>query len=63
MPGRKCPRCSKPGRFLPATSEHAVVDYYRCDWCRHVWTVDKKDTTSRLRDITIPVQDPSQKSD
>jgi len=55
MPARTCPKCAKLGRFLPATSENAVVNYHRCDSCWHVWTVDKTKTNARLRDITITI--------
>ena len=30
-------------RFLPLASEDAEVNYFRCELCRHVWTVDKND--------------------
>jgi uncharacterized Zn finger protein len=41
MQARICPKCQTLGRHLAATSENAVVDYYRCDRCGHVWTIDK----------------------
>ena len=37
-----CPECSsRHTRWLPATSELAVVDYFRCDACGAVWVVDE----------------------
>jgi uncharacterized Zn finger protein len=47
-----CPKCTQHGRHLAASSQHALVDYYRCDRCGHVWTVDK---TGKSRDVTIEV--------
>jgi uncharacterized Zn finger protein len=40
------------GRHLAASSQNARVDYYRCDRCGHVWTVDKE---GKSRDVTIEV--------
>ena len=41
-PQEKCPQCLEAlGRFLPAASEAAWVDYFRCDSCGHVWAVAK----------------------
>jgi Zn ribbon nucleic-acid-binding protein len=53
MPARICPKCATPGRHLAATSENAVVDYYRCDKCGHVWAVDRQ---GARRDITTNVK-------
>ena len=37
-----CPACENPEpRFLEATSEGALVDYFRCDTCRCVFNVPK----------------------
>jgi hypothetical protein len=47
-----CPKCLQPGRHLAATSANATVDYYRCDRCGHVWTIDK---AGKSRDVTIEV--------
>jgi hypothetical protein len=43
MPSHPCPECrDTTPRYLPATSSHAVlVDYYQCDECGYVFTVDK----------------------
>lgn len=45
-----CP-CGHPGpaTYLEWTSSIAHVDYYRCDECGHVWTVQRP-----LADRTIP---------
>ena len=32
-------------------SDYATVDYYRCEYCGHVWAVDK--TTSRVHSVTV----------
>ena len=42
LPARLCPECQRVTlRHLPASSEGAKVDYYRCDDCGHVWSVRK----------------------
>ena len=36
-----CPECgSRHTRWLPATSEGAFVDYFRCESCAAVWVVN-----------------------
>ena len=52
MPARTCPKCGIPGRHLVASSENAIVDYYRCDRCGHVWIIDKQ---GARRDVTFAV--------
>ena len=52
MSARVCPKCLRRGRHLTASSQQAVVDYFRCDSCGHVWAVDKL-TDAKARDITI----------
>ena len=53
MPNRPCPNCGKAaGRFLPETSKDARVDYYRCDLCGTVWTLDRTDQTKPQRFVT-----------
>jgi hypothetical protein len=54
MPHRICQQCEGPGRVLEAASQTAWVDYYRCDACGHVWTLDKKDLEAPPRDVTRP---------
>ena len=55
MPTRPCPNCHAPSpRYLPATSEHADVNYYRCDPCGHVWTMPKDKPESPPRHVTPP---------
>jgi hypothetical protein len=37
-----CPACGNPApRFLEATSEDALVDYFRCDGCGCVFNIPK----------------------
>ena len=39
----RCPHCLKLlGRRLPDISQWSSVDYYRCEHCAHVWTLDKR---------------------
>jgi transposase-like protein len=52
MPARTCPKCKQKGRHLAAISEDCVVEYYRCDHCGHVWTVD---ALGVRRDVTVPM--------
>jgi transposase-like protein len=49
----QCPRCQLAGSHLAASSEGARVDYFRCDRCGHVWTVDKNDPKAKPRDVTV----------
>ena len=37
-----CSECfAAHGRFLPTSSAVAMVDYFRCGYCGHVWTLPK----------------------
>jgi ssDNA-binding Zn-finger/Zn-ribbon topoisomerase 1 len=52
MPIRPCPNCeAQTPRVLDASSEGAVVWYYRCPSCGHIWT-RPKDGTDVIRDVT-----------
>jgi hypothetical protein len=47
MPILPCPQCQNPtARMLDFPSKGAMVWYYRCQNCAHVWTIDKKDPTA-----------------
>lgn len=48
-----CPKCAKVGRQLGWSNENAYVEYYRCDSCRHVWSIDRK--TGASHDVAIDV--------
>jgi hypothetical protein len=40
-----CPKCQRPApRLLNGVSAEAVVNYYRCDGCGHVWILPKGDS-------------------
>lgn len=42
MPIRPCPTCQRSTpKLLPEASITAIVNYYRCDHCGHVWSVLK----------------------
>jgi hypothetical protein len=56
-PASLCPKCTRAGRHLAATSENAAVDYFRCGSCGHVWVVDKSDPRRAPRDVTIDPAD------
>jgi uncharacterized Zn finger protein len=50
-----CPVCKRTAtRFLPALSEHADENYYRCDPCGHVWTVPKNKPDAPPRHVSVP---------
>ena len=53
MPFRLCPVCRKPGRLLPDASKESVVDYYRCDECKQVWSHHKADPNSPPKAVTL----------
>jgi uncharacterized Zn finger protein len=55
MTENTCPRCASQGRLLVESSKDAVVDYFRCDRCGHVWNRDKKNPNAPTRDVTIRV--------
>ena len=47
-----CPACGKPAaRHLHEVSRDALVDFYECLRCRHLWTVNKFDE-SKVTHIT-----------
>src|SRR4029453_7395290 len=49
-----CPQCARMAvRKRDASSEYAIVNYYRCDLCGHVWTT-LKDHPAETVDITEP---------
>ena len=56
MPDRSahhCPLCQAEGRFLAGASQHADVNFYRCDKCEHVWSTPK-DADGPIRHVTPP---------
>jgi len=49
-----CPRCGHAAaHYLTATSQRAVVDYFRCNPCGHVWTEPKPGQIGERHDITV----------
>lgn len=46
------PNCKAPGSHLSASSQYALVDYFRCQVCGHVWTEDKNRRDKHARDVT-----------
>ena len=40
------------GNLLPAVSEAAAVNYYRCPACSHVWCTDKRNPNAVLRHVS-----------
>jgi hypothetical protein len=55
MPIRPCPDCRhQTPRQLQGISPDALVWYYRCDQCGHVWNVEKRDLDGLQRPVTEP---------
>ena len=52
MPVRRCPKCKEPGRLLDNASKEAIVYYYRCDACGHVWSHQKRDPNAPAVPVT-----------
>jgi Zn ribbon nucleic-acid-binding protein len=48
----RCPQCRLMGNLLPAVSESAAVNYYRCAACGHVWCTDKRNPSVVLRHVS-----------
>jgi hypothetical protein len=46
-----CPVCGRETPPLPQLSNTSMVFYYRCDACRHIWTVDK-DGSGNVNHVT-----------
>jgi transposase-like protein len=62
MPHSKCPACrSIRAQSLEGTTKDAMVDYYRCADCGHVWSLKKDTPDAEPRNMT-PLPD-SQNSD
>jgi hypothetical protein len=54
---RKCPKCARDGKFLEASSCNAIVSYYRCAVCCHVWCYSNDDRLGIPRDVTVAAPD------
>ena len=50
-PDCPCPICQRPGYPL-SVNDLSAVDYYRCDFCQHTWTVPKHECEP-TEDVTI----------
>ena len=57
MPHRLCSMCELQGRFLEHVSRDALVEYYRCDGCEHVWTHRKVNPNSPPEPVTVEGRD------
>jgi hypothetical protein len=64
MPEKLCPVCRNQGFLLEETSRDALVNYYSCSVCRHIWTLNKSDPNAPPRNVTIPPgrRDPDESS-
>jgi hypothetical protein len=52
MANSPCPICPKDGRLLQSSTENSSVTYYRCDYCGHVWSHEKRDPDSPAKAVT-----------
>ena len=62
MPHRLCSICQVQGRLLEHTSQDALVEYYRCDECGHIWTHEKANPNSPPKAVTVKAEKPHQSS-
>jgi uncharacterized Zn finger protein len=49
-----CPHCKDAAGYqLETSSKVALVDYFRCKQCGHVWTLPKPGQDGQSHDITV----------
>ena len=48
-----CPHCMVPAGYQLKMSSIALVNYFRCDRCGHVWTLPKPGQDGQRHDVTI----------
>ena len=54
MSVRPCPKCHADNpRFLDGASYEAVVNFYICRKCAHVWNVLKSNPDGPTYDVTV----------
>ena len=52
---RPCPSCAAPTpRLLNDLTKDGTVWYYRCQNCRHVWSIANKDDTQITHITPLP---------
>jgi hypothetical protein len=57
MPHVHCSECGSPhAQWLADPSRYAVVNYYRCDDCHHVWNVRKDEPGGAPKSVTQPAE-------
>ena len=55
MPVQPCPACgATTPRHLHETSYMAHVNYYVCQTCHHIWTVDEQDPSKVTHVTPLP---------
>ena len=52
MPTPACPHCAAAPRYLPYSSSHSSADYYRCDGCGFVFTLDRSNPDGPYQAVT-----------
>ena len=55
-----CPVCGRETPALPGLSVDSIVFYFRCDGCRHIWTVNKVDPAKIDHVTPLPLKTPPQ---
>jgi transcription elongation factor Elf1 len=53
-----CPFCAEPASFLEDLSRTANVDYFRCDSCSHIWSIEKSRAVSPEQPRSQPTPHP-----
>jgi Zn ribbon nucleic-acid-binding protein len=53
-----CSRCQSTDCYCLEWSKDAVIDYYRCNGCGHVWTQPKPGQPGERHDVTSHPSDP-----
>ena len=48
-----CPHCMDPAGYQLKMSSIALVNYFRCERCGHVWTLPKPGQDGQRHDVTI----------
>jgi hypothetical protein len=60
MPVQPCPACyHQTPRHLHDTSTEAIVNYYRCLTCGHIWTIHKLNPAIVTNVTPLPKKPPT----
>lgn len=56
MAPQPCPHCGAVPRHMEDVSKDAMVDYYICPACRHIWHVSKAQPDGPQVAVTVPAR-------